>query len=285
MMQTLMMKNVMIAILMIIVDDCGQSMKIVANWGYQSSTVRHLLRMQRSSGQVIPPTNSKVAHPPNSAHARFLFRFLNSPKIASIGCFPQSSVVSGPIFAAANLFNSCSKSIQYLQRQIYLQHSVYQKNSYQPACSSNIDLCIINTQISQRKYFFAGEAYKRNIKDPSHYQKISRKRSQTDKTQDQWSDWEMGSWSAACFNFWQHLAGVGVKRLGMSKKCYFAKVVENLDIGWGGGGEWEEERRRRRRRVKGREGNSFNPSNFHILTPLGVHQPETNVFWSTLTSL
>ena len=109
-MQTLMMKNVMIAILMIIVDDCGQSMKIVANWGYQSSTLRHLLRMQRSSGQVIPPTNSKVAHPPNSA-CPIPFKFLNSPEIASIRCFLQFSVVSGPIFAA-NLFNFCSgKSI------------------------------------------------------------------------------------------------------------------------------------------------------------------------------
>ena len=32
--------------------------------------------------------------------------------------------------------------VQYL-RQIYLQRSVYQKNSYQPACSPNIELWII----------------------------------------------------------------------------------------------------------------------------------------------
>ena len=40
---------------------------------------------------------------------------------------------------------------------------------------------------------------------------------------------------AACFNFWQHLDRVGVKRVGMSKKCYFAVVAKNLASGGEGG--------------------------------------------------
>ena len=34
--------------------------------------------------------------------------------------------------------------------------------------------------------------------------------------------------SFGCFNFWQHLGRVAAKKVGLSKKCYFAAVDKNF---------------------------------------------------------
>ena len=88
------------------------------------------LKMQSSSGQVIPPTNSKVAHPihrpQSSSPISFSFKFF-------LQIFPLDFLLSPN---------------QYLQH-ICLQRSVYQKNSYSP----NIELCIIkHKSITKHKH-------------------------------------------------------------------------------------------------------------------------------------
>ena len=88
------------------------------------------LKMQSSSDQVIPPTNSKVAHPihrPAILEPNFFFLHI------FLQIFPLDFLLSPN---------------QYLQH-ICLQRSVYQKNSYSP----NIELCIIkHKSITKHKH-------------------------------------------------------------------------------------------------------------------------------------
>ena len=94
----------------IIVDNCGQimmMMRVVANWGYQSSTLRassqgaEFFWPSNPSNQFQSGTSTQPCMP-NS-----FFKSLNSPKISSIGCFL-------PIFGCLRS-NICSKSICNVQ--------------------------------------------------------------------------------------------------------------------------------------------------------------------------
>ena len=109
------------------VDNCVRKERSSKFLGMEG---RAPLKMQSSSGQVIPPTNSKVAHPihrPAILEPNFLF----------LQIFLK--------FFSLDLLLSPN---QYLQH-ICLQRSVYQKNSYSP----NIELCIIkHKSITKHKH-------------------------------------------------------------------------------------------------------------------------------------
>ena len=118
------------------VDNCVRKERSSKFLGMEGRTP---LKMQSSSGQVIPPTNSKVAHPihrPAILEPNFFFLQSFSP-IFSFKFFLQ-------IFPLDFLLSPN----QYLQH-ICLQRSVYQKNSYSP----NIELCIIkHKSITKHKH-------------------------------------------------------------------------------------------------------------------------------------
>ena len=99
------------------VDNCVRKERSSKFLGMEGRTP---LKMQSSSGQVIPPTNSKVAHP------------IHRPAILEPNFFFLQIFLQ---FFSLDLLLSPN---QYLQH-ICLQRSVYQKNSYSP----NIELCII----------------------------------------------------------------------------------------------------------------------------------------------
>ena len=109
------------------VDNFGRKERSSKFLGMESRTP---LKMQSSSDQVIPPTNSKVAHPihrPAILEPNFFFLHI------FLQIFPLDFLLSPN---------------QYLQH-ICLQRSVYQKNSYSP----NIELCIIKPKsITKHKH-------------------------------------------------------------------------------------------------------------------------------------
>ena len=109
------------------VDNCVRKERSSKFLGMEGRTP---LKMQSSSDQVIPPTNSKVAHPihrPAILEPNFFFLHI------ILQIFPLDFLLSPN---------------QYLQH-ICLQRSVYQKNSYSP----NIELCIIkHKSITKHKH-------------------------------------------------------------------------------------------------------------------------------------
>ena len=94
------------------------------------------LKVQSSSGQVIPPTNSKLAHHPETAWPiHFLSKVSWLSKNKTNGRYIPFYFVSGPIFAV-NLFATFSLSEEHPP----------------PCLFSNIELCIIK---HRGMFFFA----------------------------------------------------------------------------------------------------------------------------------
>ena len=138
------------------VDNCVRKERSSKCLGMEGRTP---LKMQSSSGQVIPPTNSKLAHHPETAWPiHFLSKVSWLSKNKTNGRYIPFYFVSGPIFAV-NLFATFSLSEEHPP----------------PCLFSNIELCIIK----HRGMFFLPNLYfKRDkiIKGPKFTKRTAEKR-------------------------------------------------------------------------------------------------------------
>ena len=116
------------------VDNCVRKERSSKFLGMEG---RAPLKMQSSSGQVIPPTNSKVAHPIHRPQSSSPISFSSK---AFLQIFPPNfpsgfSVVSEPIFAA-HLFATLSLSEEQLLSQYWALH--YKTQEHHKTQTQNI---------------------------------------------------------------------------------------------------------------------------------------------------